>query len=342
MDIIKSYKKNVIENKNFVFVTAVVAFLIRLGFYSVYDQPEVDTSVSGYLWTPALNLYLKNNFLSFSLSLVFTLGIILYSSFLNSKHKLIRNRTYLIYIFTILLFSCHPMFVYMNPQYVALLLFLGCLDSLLSSYQQAKAASNAYTVGFLLGLSTLFSFHAIMYIPLFWIGFRYMRCLQIKTFLASLFGLMTVYWIVFFYFLWQNELDVFYEPFKGLYPSFNPDVHLVSLDKIVVLVVSAVLLVTMILSYMSTSFHDKIQTRANLSFLFISSVFSFLAFVFINCDQILNLCVFISSGCFLLAHFFTLTDHKWKVHLFYIFITLYFIVCIYFLSNKVITAILAV
>ncbi|MDL2215204.1 hypothetical protein LJC00_03350 [Dysgonomonas sp. OttesenSCG-928-M03] len=230
----------------------------------------------------------------------------------------------------------------MNPQYVVLLLLLVCLDFLFSSYQQVKAATNTYTIGFLLGLATLFSFHAILYFPLFWFGLRHMRCLKLKTFLASLFGLITVYWIVFFYFLWQDDLTSFYEPFQGLGLSFNLDVHQVSLSEVVTWAVSAILLVIMILSYWSTSFHDKIQTRANLFFLFISSVFSFLAFVFINYDQILNLYVFISSGCFLLAHFFTLTDHKWQVHLFYIFITLYFIVCVYFLLDKVITAILAV
>ncbi len=167
-----------------------------------------------------------------------------------------------------------------------------------------------------------------------------MRCFNFKVFLTSLLGLITVYWIAFFYFLWQNDISTFLAPFRQLHLVLNTDIHQASLNKIIVLSTCALLLSTMAINYWFTSFYDKIQTRLSISFIFVVCGFSFLAFV-INYAPILNLFVFVSSGCFLLAHFFTLTGQKWKVHLFYIFIFLYVIVCFYFLLNRVITAILA-
>jgi len=342
MDIIKSYKRNVVENKSIVFVSIFIACFLRLGFFYTYDQPDLDMQGAGYLWTSQIVKFISNDLLSLLLSLIFTIGIVIYSSVINSKHKLIRSRTFLIYVFTILFFSSHPVFIYMNHQYITLLLLLVCLDLLMGSYQLMNAAGKAYGIGFVIAIASLFSFNALIYLPLFWIGFRYMRSLGFKTILASLFGLATIYWIVFSYFLWQNDVNTFLQPFHNLYPFFYMHIVQINFNEIALLSISAILLLTMIITYWSTSFYDKIQTRANLSFIFLSSVLSFLFFVFINYDPVLFLYVFISSGSFLLAHFFTLTDEKWKVHMFYIFMTLYFIVCIYFLSNKVITAILAV
>lgn len=331
MDIIKSYKKNVVENKKLVLLSTFIAIILRLLFFNSYDQTFLNIETNGYLWTHQLSSYLSNNILSFSLSILFTTGIVLYSSLLNNKYKLIRNQTYLVYIFTVLFFSSQAIFVYMSPEFVSLLLLLISFDILMGTYLETNASFKAYTIGFLIGFASLFSFDSLIYILVFWVGFKYMRCLNLRTLLASLLGSATIYWIAFFYFLSQNDTNTFLAPFEQLYPILNNTLKNLDPNKIIFLTIYAVSLIIMLVNYQVLSFQDKIQTRANLFFIFTISFFSFLSLVFICYNPILNLFIFTLSICFLLSHFFTLVDRKWKVYLFYIVILLYTISCIYFL-----------
>jgi hypothetical protein len=346
MNLFKAYKKNILENTSFLIISIVAVCLIRLGFVSLVEldifsfdsDGNIGGGISGYVWA-ALAPYLQNELLSVVLSLIFTLGIMLFSVNLNSKHKLIRKRTYLIYVFPLLLFSAYPAFAYMSAQYVSTFLLLTCADTLLCSYQKSNAAGNAYAAGFILGVASLFSFGSLMYFPLLWIGLGCMHSLRLKPFLASWCGLITIYWLAFFYFLWLGDIGAFYEPFKQLYPILGHYFESISISQLVTLLVCGMFLIIIIANYWTNPFDDKVQIRANVSLLFIFSVFSYLLFPFVAYDPVLNLYVFMAYTSILLAHFFTLADEKWKIYLFYIFLSLYFLIIIYCLFGPVITTI---
>lgn len=344
MEAVKYYKKYVVENKNLVFVSIAIALFFRVCIYFLYTNPVVYPYIEGFLWTDAIRDYLAaNKDISALLSFAFTVLVVLYSAYLNNKHKLIRSRTYLIYTFTILLFSIHPATIYMSPQYISLLLLLVCMDILLDGYQQSQVAGKAYSIGFVTALASLFSFGAFIYLPLFWIGAKMMRCLNVKNIVTSLIGVVSVYWIIFFYYLWQKDLDSFLHPFIRLYPPYNGYVvNNVDFIGITLLACCAILTGITAMSYFRNSYQDKIQIRANLYLFYVMTLFSLLAFIFIDYDPTLNLFVFLSSSSILFSHFFSLILKKWKVSLFYLCVILCFMAYIYLLFNKAIMTLLPV
>ncbi|PXV67417.1 hypothetical protein CLV62_10390 [Dysgonomonas alginatilytica] len=335
MDAIRQYKKSIVENKNLVLFSIILTFLIRfIIFYLVKEAPGNENIGTGYLWTGILTQLLSNGTISFIVSTFFVFSISFYASQLNAKHGLIRNRTYLLYVFGSLIFSSHPVFIYMTHYYVSAFAFLICVDILYSSYQDKSGGRNAYALGFVLGISSLFSFFTLMYLPLFWMGFRMMRIFNFKTFIISILGIATIYWLSFAFFLWQNNIAGFLEPFNHLYPILNGSIENTSFTGESLLVaIALILLIIISLDYQTNSFRDKIRIRANIQFLHLASLFSILTFFFIIFDPTLNLYMISCSMSILLAHFFTLVEQKWKVITFYILILVYFLCCFLNLLN---------
>lgn len=333
MDIIKAFKRNVVENKSVIFISFIVVFLIRLYIFYASDDTGTYPFLEGFLWTDFISRLFENSFVSFIAGFIFTICITLYCSYINTKYKLIRDRSFLIYIFLPLLLSIHPSFIYMHPQWISCFFVLLSFDALFSSYQYTNASGDAYRIGFFIGLGSLFSFSTIIYIPLFWFGFSYMRTLNLRTCISSILGLVTVLWLILFYFLWKRSFDEFILPFEQLYPIFHNPFSLLHSSGIAVIAISVLLLIILFVNYASNSHHDKVQTRAYLSYLFIMTAFSFTACIFIRYDLFLNAYISIICGSFLLSHFFSLADQKWKVYLFYIFVSLYFAATIYFING---------
>lgn len=341
MDIIKSYRKYIVENKSLVLFSFLWILIARLIFYYTADNSVGNQAIAGYLWTDTIALYLQSHTpISALISVVFTLCIILYLGLLNSKHKLIRNRTYLVYIFTSLLFCGHPSFTFMNHQYISTLLILFAIDILLGSYQQVNSSGKAYAIGFTIAFASMFSFSILIYLPVFWVSIGIMRCFSFKTFISSLFGVLTIYWLAFFWFVWQNNTDHFLIPFQNLYPILNDFAQNIEIQKIISLTVFSILFAIIAISYQASSYLDKIQIRASLYIFYVAALCSFLFYIFICYDSVLNFYIFTLNSALLLSHFFTLVDQKWKVHMFYIIIFLYFSLCIYFMLNKLILALL--
>lgn len=335
MDAIKLYKRNIVENKNLVLFSILLTIVIRLVIFYFTDATLHNEHIGGgYLWTGALTDFLSRGTISFTISTLFVFIISFYASQLNAKHGLIRNRTYLIYIFGSLILSSHPVFIYMTPYYISTLAFLICTDLLYSSYQDKAGSRNAYAIGFVIGVSSLFSFYFLMYLPLFWIGFSLMRIFKFKNFIISILGIATIYWLTFVFFLWQNNIAGFLSPFEHLYPLLNNSIETIPLmGEGLLVVIAFALLITISLDYQANSFRDKIRIRANIQFLHITSLFSIIAFFFIILDPTLNLYILSCSITILLAHFFTLAEQKWKIIIFYILILIYFSCCFLNLLN---------
>lgn len=335
MDAIKLYKRNIVENKNLVLFSILLTIVIRLVIFYFTDATLHNEHIGGgYLWTGALTDFLSRGTISFTISTLFVFIISFYASQLNAKHGLIRNRTYLIYIFGSLILSSHPVFIYMTPYYISTLAFLICTDLLYSSYQDKTGSRNAYAIGFVIGVSSLFSFYFLMYLPLFWIGFSLMRIFKFKNFIISILGVATIYWLTFVFFLWQNNIAGFLSPFEHLYPFLNNSIETIPLmGEGLLVVIAFALLITISLDYQANSFRDKIRIRANIQFLHITSLFSIIAFFFIILDPTLNLYILSCSITILLAHFFTLAEQKWKIIIFYILILIYFSCCFLNLLN---------
>ena len=318
MDIIRTYRRNVVENKNLVLVSIFLSLLIRFFLFYFLSDLQPSSSEGSFLWQYISTQFLSNKILSFALSYTFSLAIMSYAAYLNSKYNLIRTRTYLVYVCVIVVFSSHPAFVYMNSGYVTLFLFLICLDTLFGAYQDVSPVRKSYAVGFILAISSLFSIYMLAYLLLFWIGFKMMRSFNFKSFMTSILGVCTIYWLFFCFYLWRSDLSDFIDFFTQI--KLNLEYSVPSLDKLIFYGFNILLFLIVVLSHQINSFQDKIRIRAKIYYLSLIGLFSLSLSFFLDSTGVNSFYIFEFSFALLLAHFFSLSSNTWQVYLFYIFI----------------------
>jgi hypothetical protein len=285
-----------------------------------------------YLWG-IFAPFFTNPYISLAGSSLFVGGIAFLASHINTEHVLIRNKSFLVPSVILLMFSCQPSFISMSAEYVALFLFLSIIGILFASYQGEHPQSVAFRCSFMLTLGSLFVPVSLIYLPVLWIAFIIIRSFNIKSLLASISGVIIIYFPVFSYYLFIGNLDAFYLPLQSLIHNMFELPFAGYNTKNWILLSGVILLLAVIIGDDYINRHkDKIKVRSYLSLLLFLTVTSFLLFLFSNTGSYLHLFITMLCGGFLISHFFALVEKVTSVLLFLIVLIFYlFIIFLPFL-----------
>lgn len=88
-------------------------------------------------------------------------------------------------------------------------------------YQDNTTVGKSYYIFLLLGIATMLDAHVIFYLPLIWLMMRVIvYSLSWRTFLSSLLGLITPYWFMSGWLMWEKGGD--YHAIARLFPFTKP------------------------------------------------------------------------------------------------------------------------
>lgn len=321
MDFVRKYKKNIVENKNLIFISILLFVAIRLMLFFSIDDFAPYRSEDGVLWSSLFTHYLYSSpWLSFVFGTILALAIASFLAYINIKHNLIRVRSYQVYFFALLLFSANPAFIHINAQYVSVFLLLIAINTMFGSYQLKDTSLTTYSVGFTIAIASLFSFDILFYFVLFWIGFALMHSLNFKSIITFFLGILTIYWLLFSYYLWDKSFPEFVELFSDALPHFGYFARFDSFIQLYSFLLSAVVVLIAVIDNRVNAYQDKIDTRARLAFLNVSAILSILFFFFVSFDPLIDFYVFTCMSVLLVAHLFSIADTKWKMYLFFCFV----------------------
>ncbi|MDR0823552.1 MAG: hypothetical protein LBN74_00535 [Prevotella sp.] len=321
------YKSNIAEGKGILIFSIVLATLLRIVFTLSFDAPEIETS-GEYLWQYIIP-FAQNPLYSLIGSSAIVGFMAIFVTHINADFVLIRKRTLLPSAITILLFSCHPSFVWITPAYFGILFMLFITAVLFKSYNETSKALVAFKATFILALGSLFAPALLLYLPLLWIALALMRCFNGKSILASLLGLLIIYFPAFSFYLFTDNLKGFFQPFIFLGAEALKNLPFLSLDTAewVTLLFSALLICIIIGDNYINRHKDKIKVRAYLSLLNFITIAALALFLFLNITPSVNLYISIGIGSMLLSHFFALADTKRTAVSFYFYMLIYIAVC---------------
>ncbi|MDR1809898.1 MAG: hypothetical protein LBR34_05795 [Prevotella sp.] len=321
---VREYRKYIAESRSLVYVSTFLVILLRGGFLLTADYRIEDANdIALALRFPFL---FENPYALFLCSTALTVLIALQLAYLNDKYALIRGKTSLPYVFALLLLSVFPDSVYCISPYVGIIVVLSATHVLFVSYHQARAARQAFYIGFLLGAAGLVFHGLLFYLILFWLGFSMMRSFGFKAFLASLFALGMVCWLKLSYMAYMQGTDCLPEKFAYGWSDFD-DWGFLAVEKVKSAALAAIyafaVLVVLADSFVN-KFNDKMQVRTNLSFLNRLLLFSLALYLFHIQYKSINLIIALVISGFILAHFFALANRRWKVYFFIVLVALYF------------------
>lgn len=215
-----------------------------------------------------------------------SVGFVLLNAFLlaqiNNRFTIIRTRTFLpIFIFLLLMSSWNETH-FVNGSHFGLTLIIFSLYHFLNMYRDPKASEMAFMGSMFIGVASLIINPLIFLIPVFWIGFVFFQSFSIRTFLATILGILApwvIYLSIFYFFNQQVEFS------QLLNANFNLEIGnlTLALPRMIYIAGIIIIMIICIFGMYSMTNNDAIRTRNNLNFLlllFISVLI--LSFVFRN------------------------------------------------------------
>ena len=151
---------------------------------------------------------------------------------------------------------------------------------------------------------------------LWWISMISFRAISIKSFLASLIGLITPYWFLFAYAFYFDEMNLFLTPLQKMIHFYPIDYTLLSTGEIISWTIITLLLLISSIHYGHIAYKDKTRTRIYHSFLVYTGIWTTLLCVLQ--PEHLGVWMSIQLICmaFLCGHLFTLTRNRFSGILF--------------------------
>jgi len=223
-DIVQTFRTNFIEARFTSLVAVIGVLAMRLLLFYLHGIPDVAVSDTGFLWQ-YMAPFFANPIASFAGGTVSVFVIAALISNLNSRFSLIRLRSNLPFVVPLFLFSLHPYFLAMTPDYIAVALLLTAMHSLVKSYQQPDTQFNSFRSAILIGTAGLFQLYALLLLPIWWRGEIAMRGLQPKSFFTSVFGVFLVYLSVFSVYFLLDDVQGFLNPFLCFVQFSLPDIY---------------------------------------------------------------------------------------------------------------------
>jgi hypothetical protein len=182
------------------------------------------------------------------------------------------------------------------------------------TYQDYQAVGLDFYTFLILSLGSLFDVRILWFVPVYWLFMAFfVYSMSLRTFFASLFGLILPYWCVSAWLLWKEEGDFSYfvDHFIPLWHfQFPVDYTSTHPIHIAVLVFLVILTLTGVIHFIRTSYNDKIRIRQiYYSFMFINFVTLVFMILQPQTEDIMLRTMIITTSP-LIGHFVSLTHTR--------------------------------
>lgn len=182
----------------------------------------------------------------------------------------------------------------------------------LRAYQNKQDVGNIFSAFLAIGVSSIWFVQILYFVPLFWLllGIR-VQAFSAKTVWASLLGLVTPYWFLLVYFLYQIDYETPMRHFLELGQFTKPaDIFFLNEHQLVTAAFVVLLVFTGIIHFLRQSSNDKLRTQMVYE-LFIFVTLYTIAFLVLqpqHYDFLFRILV-VNTATFI-GHFFALTRTK--------------------------------
>ncbi|MBE6249118.1 MAG: hypothetical protein E7106_07690 [Prevotella sp.] len=254
---------------------------------------------------------------------------------LNKLHVLIRIYSRMVSS-TFLVLSCCACFLFPSiPGAIASMCIVMAYILLFTSYQDEKATGKVFYAFMVYGIASMAYVHILFLVPLLWLFMaKYLSLLSIRTWAASVIGLLTPYWIIGTWLIYHYGIDEWPEHFMPLATFHQPfDFGILSISQMATFTLMVILMLTGIVHFINKSYAENIRTRMFYS-IFIWMDLTVAVFLFIqpqHYDLLMRMMLINTAP--LIAHYFTLTSTKLTNASFFLFIVTVLMLTAYNLWN---------
>jgi len=307
-----------------IIVLIILALVLWLkGLYTEQLYPHYFDSIKMPFYAFIIKWLPENIVYSKAIAFIIMLFTAFYLLQINSKHIVIKQRTYLPAFFYILISSCFISLQRINPAIFSALIMVFVFDHIFSLYHKENALDNIFKASFYISLASLFYAPSIFYFFTLLMSIMSIRTFNIREWFVALFGVITPW---FFFFLYHNIINtdistLLHNLGLSLLTPVNHDS-----DGIIVyllFIYCAVLILVTSFYLIKTIPTQKINVRKYHGVFFWFNVVSVFVLVFISSVSFEITLIAIIPFTFQFSHYFTTTKRKfWPEVLFLLLIIL--------------------
>lgn len=185
----------VLKSRGFTWLLIVTSLVMGWVAYNAGIADEAITVDS--MWLPDPERWIASRWASVLSSIVLTGGCCILMAFINKVHNLMRTVSLLfVGLFTIMLAATPKIFIAFGSGTVLAFAVLLSIMLLYSIYDSPDNTRRLFMVFFILSCGAVFDYAFVPYIAVFIIGARQMKCLDWRSFLAAVIGVVTPLWIL--------------------------------------------------------------------------------------------------------------------------------------------------
>jgi len=229
---------------------------------------------------------------------------------------LIRERTRLPFMLIVILVSTNAGLIPVKEVSVVMICLVFVIHELFRSYQLPEAAGSFFNAGLLIGIASMFMPQVLWFIPLLWTGMYQFRSLSYKSFMASLVGVLIIYWFLLAWCVWKHDFSMFSSLFSSLaeielFSNYILQYYQIGFAGVVLLFILASFHIKM------DAFNNSVRVRQMLSFLLNMSVWSLALLFLYGNDTDLFMAILYFPVSVLIAYFFENIRYRIRFVLYY-------------------------
>jgi hypothetical protein len=240
--------------------------------------------------------------------LVFAQALLL--NYLINFYNLLGKPSFLPGLMFIVASSLFTPFLILSPPLICNFLVLWMLFKLFGLYKTDNAKSTAYDLGMLVAVGSLIYLPFIYLILGVWIAFLLFRPFDIRDWMASLFGYVTVFFFLAVYYYLTNRLTTFYTIWLPLGTRFPNSIH-INQYSYLILVPVLVIFILCFFKLRQVFYKSYVQIRKSYQLLLLLFIIGALAF-YVKAEFKLNhflLCAVPTAVFF--AYYFLYATKRW-------------------------------
>ncbi len=167
--------------------------------------------------------------LNLIITLLLTILQALYLNRVMNKYNFFGKPGFLVALMYLTLASLAHSFLVLTPSLICNFIFIRILDKLIGIYHRENAMSTMFDLGLLVALGSLVYFPFAAMLLSVWIGLRLFRPFHWREWAAPLLGFLSVYFLLWVFYLWNDQADQFAAFWTPLIdptlPAFNPNLQ---------------------------------------------------------------------------------------------------------------------
>ncbi len=322
-----SRQYNLDSTGNYLYLLVVSLLFWITGYLYSVGYPVYEEVTATPLWN-AVCRALPNKFVTYLIGFLLMSGGAFLIHRMNFLLAIIREKTFLPFLLYIFLISTNLDLFPLKAASAGIFCLILATYQLFTSFHESNAVNKAFNAALFIGAGSLFWVYTLWFLPLFWIGMYNFKSLSLRTFLASLMGLIAIYWFLFGWCVIKHDFTPFTLSFSVLAKIHLFRINGAGLIDWIILAYAGFFTLIAALHIITHDHEDNLRTRQYLFFLIAFAVLSFGLFFIYEQSSAEFLSVACMPVALLLSHYFTVNKGRKRFMTYYISVTVFIILIV--------------